>query len=214
MHNPNPAPAAAPGLSAARGAMSGPQTAMPMGARILSPRMGGAVPAQQQDVFSGLSPGSEALLQPLDNIQTDPTSLRALTVKLDGLSPQIGQIWRNGVELMLAEPPGPRDTMQKLQSNFGLKPLEIDLCVKMLGIRRVDISVHDPGLRRNRTLAVAALGLYAKAQALAILAIERSDQKLHRSCTQKLRDDMAKGNVHAQLVLNLMKGARPMGVRL
>jgi hypothetical protein len=200
--------------AAARGSMAGPHGPTARGARILSPRMSAAAPAPPQDVFSALTPGADAMLQPLENIQTDPNSLRALTDKLDGLSAEVGQTWRQGVELLLAQPPGPRDAIQKLQTYFGLKPVEIDLCAKMLGIRRVDISVHDVGARRNRTLAVAALGLYSKAQAQAILSCEKSDQKLYRNCNHRLRDSMAKGDLHAQLVLNFMKGARPGGTWL
>ena len=197
---------------AARGSMAGPQAATARGARILSPRMGGP-PAPIQDVFSGLTPGSDSMLEPLTNVQTDQDSMRALTAKLDGLSPEVGQIWRQGVELLLASPPGPRDAIQKLQTYFGVKPMEIDLCVKMIGLRRIDISVHDVGLRRNRTLAVAAIGLHSKAQAQALLATEKTDTKLYRTCTQRLRDEMAKGSIHAQLVLNYMKGSRPLASR-
>jgi hypothetical protein len=199
--------------AAARGAMAGPQGPTARGARILSPRMGGPAPEPPPDVFSNLTPGADSMLQPLENIQTDPTSLRALTAKLDLLSPEVGQTWRHGVELLLAQPPGPRDAIQKLQTYFGLKPVEIDVCAKMINIRRVDIGVHDAAQRRNRTLAVAALGLYGKAQAEAILATEKTDQKLYRTCNHRLRDEMAKGSLHAQLVLNFMKTGRPMATR-
>ena len=202
--------------AAARGSMAAPQGATPRGARILSPRMGGglSVSAPPQDIFSALTPGADAMLQSLEQIQTDPNSLRALTLKLDALSPEIGQTWRQGVEMLLAQPTGPRDAIQKLQTYFGLKPLEIDLCAKMLGIRRVEIAVHDADLRRNRTLAVAAIGMHSKAQSQAILATEKTDQKLYRTCSFRLRDEMAKGNLHAQLVLNFMKGSRPIGSRM
>jgi hypothetical protein len=194
----------------ARGAMApGPQGPVSRGARLVNPRMGGAAPAPVQDVFASLTPGADALMARLDNIQTDPNSMRSLAERMDGLSPEIGQTFRQGVQMLLATPPGPREAMQKLQTYFGLKPTEIDICAKMLGLRRADIAENDAGSRRNRMLAVAAVALFAKAQALAILGIERSDQKLHRNCTQALRADMARGDLHAQLVLYFMKGTRP-----
>ena len=93
--------------------------------------MGAGPPEPPPDVFSNLTPGADSMLTPLENIQTDPTALRALTAKLDLLSMEVGQTWRHGVELLLSQPPGPRDAIQKLQTYFQIAP---DLKVQISGI--------------------------------------------------------------------------------
>jgi hypothetical protein len=206
-----------------RGAMAVPTMGgAPHGARMLSPRAGmgppgraaAPAPPPQDDIFSSFTPGAEQLLQPLANVQTDAESLRALTSQIQGLAPDVAQIWKQGVEMLLQQPAGPRDVMQKLQTYFGLQPLTVDLCAKMLNMRRVELSTHEPTERRNRMIAVAGLGLYGRAQAQAILRTETSDQKVYRNCTQRLRDDMSKGGMHAQLVLSFMRTDRGPGARV